>query len=115
MKLSEELFKLVKSLSRREKSYFKRYSNLYSTNPDKQYLKLFSVLDKMKVYNEKKLRLDLDGEKLLKHLSHEKSYLYKLILRCLYSYDNADTEEKKLKSRCENIEVLISRRLFTGA
>lgn len=115
MKLSEELFKLVKSLSSREKSYFKRYSGIYSSNPQKKYLKLFAALDKMDEYDESTLRKKLKDPKLLKHLSYEKSYLYKLLLRCLHSYDNEDSVIRKLKTRIDQVEVLMNRRLFSGA
>jgi len=86
MKPSEDLFLLIKSLTKTEKRYFKRFCKLYSTNKKNNYLKLFDAIDKQKVYDEKKIKEKFRNEKFVKQLSVLKDYLNKIILKSLRDY-----------------------------
>jgi len=50
MKPSNELFDLIKSLSKSEKRFFKLQSSLQSG--DKNYVRLFDCIDRMEEYDE---------------------------------------------------------------
>ena len=54
MKTSDNLFKLVKSLSKSEKGYFKKYANFHVRNEQNNYTKIFDAIDNQKEYDEKK-------------------------------------------------------------
>lgn len=114
MKASEDLFLLIKSLSGREKAYFKRSATLHSERKDKNYLKLFAAIDSMQSYDEAALKKKLAGQSLLRNFSHEKAYLYRHLLRSLAAYHADNSVSKKLATVREHAELLIERRLFEG-
>jgi len=74
----DNLFVLVKSLSKSEKRQFKLYVGRLGVNEDSKFLLLFNVMDKMLVYDEQVI---LKKEIVKKQqLSNLKAHLYKQIL-----------------------------------
>ena len=74
----DNLFVLVKSLSKSEKRQFKLYVGRLGVNEDSKFLLLFNVLDKMSVYNEQAILKKGIVKK--QQLSNLKAHLYKQIL-----------------------------------
>ena len=58
---TDQLFQLVKSLSKAEKRNFTLYVNRLTSNEDVKFLKLFEVLDKMNDFNEELIFKQLTG------------------------------------------------------
>jgi tetratricopeptide (TPR) repeat protein len=110
MKPSNELFDLIKSLSKSEKRFFKLQSALQSG--DKNYVRLFDCIDKMEGYDEEQIKKLFKGEKFIKHLPSEKNHLYKLILKSLRSYYSDTSVSSMLKQEIKNIEILYNKALF---
>jgi tetratricopeptide (TPR) repeat protein len=110
MKPSNELFDLIKSLSKSEKRFFKLQSALQSG--DKNYVRLFDCIDKMDEYDEEEIKKTFKGEKFIKHLPSEKNHLYKLILKALRSYYGDTSVSSILKQEIKNIESLYNKALF---
>jgi tetratricopeptide (TPR) repeat protein len=110
MKPSNELFDLIKSLSKSEKRFFKLQSALQSG--DKNYVRLFDCIDKMDGYDEEVIKKAFKGEKFVKHLPSEKNHLYKLILKALRSYYGDTSVSSILKQEIKNIEILYNKALF---
>lgn len=110
MKPSNELFDLIKSLSKSEKRFFKLQSALQSG--DKNYVRLFDVIDRMDAYDEELIKKTFKGEKFIKHLPSEKNHLYKLILKALRSYYGDTSVSSILKQEIKNIEILYNKALF---
>lgn len=96
MSTSNELFDLVSNLSKSEKRYFTLFADRQSG--DKNYMKLFAVLDQMSEYNEAILYKKLKDEPFYSDLHVTKNYLQKLILRSMRMY----TENKNLESKIQN-------------
>jgi hypothetical protein len=115
MKASSDLFHLIKSLSRREKSYFKRFSTLHSSKPTKNYLLLFAAMDKMDEYDDVRLKDQLKGTRVLANLSREKAYLYKLILRCLGAFHGDNSEDRKIRTLMDHARILMERNLMDAS
>jgi len=95
MKPKENLYDLIKSLSRTEKRYFKIYCA--SQNGNKNYLKLFNEIDKQAAdgnqYNESLIREKLKGERFANQLSFTKAYLKDLIQKSLSrQYQESDID-----------------------
>ena len=108
MKRSDDLFALIKSLSRNERRYFHLFSQLQKG--DKAYLALFKAMDKMKEYDEKIFREKNRDKDFIKNLAWRKHHLYNLILKSLGSYhESIDTEVYSLLHRNE---VLYEKGLF---
>lgn len=100
MKRSDDLFSLIKSLSRNERRYFHLFSQLQKG--DKAYLALFRAMDKMNVYDEKVFREKNRDKEFIKNLAWRKHHLYNLILKSLGSYhESIDTEVYSLLHRTE--------------
>jgi len=74
----DNLFVLVKSLSKSEKRQFKLYVGRLGVNEDSKFLLLFNVLDKMLVYDEQVILKKGIVKK--QQLSNLKAHLYKQIL-----------------------------------
>lgn len=110
MKPATDLFELIQSLSKSEKRFFKLSSSLQSG--DKNYLKIFDVIDKQTAYDEDALKGMFKGETFIKHLPSEKNHLYKLILKSLRSYHADNSISSILKQEIKNIEILYKKALY---
>ncbi len=110
MKPSNELFDLIKTLTKSEKRFFKLQSALQSG--DKNYVRLFDCVDRMDEYDEEAIKKVFKGEKFIKHLPSEKNHLYKLILKALRSYYSDTSISSILKQEIKNIEILYNKALF---
>ncbi len=110
MKPSNELFKLINSLSKSEKRFFKMTSSLQSG--DKNYLKIFDFIEKQDKYDEEELKIHFAKERFVQHLPSEKNHLYRLILKSLRSFYSEHTVSSLLKQEIKNVEILYNKALF---
>ncbi|MDI9311596.1 MAG: hypothetical protein QM535_15390, partial [Limnohabitans sp.] len=95
---NDNLFVLIKSLSKSEKRNFKLFVNRLDINVDSKFLSLFTLLDKMKEYDE---NLILESNIVTKQqLSNLKAHLYKQILISL-----------RMTPHNQNIRILIREQL----
>lgn len=106
----DELVRLITSLSKSEKRYFKIFTSLQGS--DKDYLKLFEVVEKQGEYDEEKIKKALKGEDFLKRLPAVKNYLYGQILKSLRINYIGTTVDSELKEMIEEIIILYEKRLF---
>ncbi len=110
MKPSTELFELIKSLTKSEKRFFKLSSSLQQG--DKNYLKIFDVIDKQSEYNEEELKTTFEGATFIKHLPSEKNHLYRLIMKSLRAFHADNSVSSILKHELKNIEILYKKALY---
>ena len=110
MKPSNELFNLIKSLSKSEKRFFKLSSSLQSG--DKNYLKIFDAIDRQEAYDEAAIKNQFGKETFVQHFPSEKNHLYKLILKSLRNYHSDNSISSVLKQEIKNVEVLYNKALF---
>ncbi|MCB0721504.1 MAG: hypothetical protein KDC42_04285 [Ignavibacteriae bacterium] len=114
-KISEDLYNLIKSLSKTEKSYFRKHSKTFGSS-ERSYIKLFDAVDaqvkKGKGYDEEKLKEALKGEKFLNQLSVAKNFLYNSILRNLVHFILDETDNARLHDMVQGIQVLFDKSLF---
>jgi len=110
MSKSDQLFELIKSLTKTEKGYFKKHQSFGSADGDKQYVKLFDLIDAQKVYDEADIKKKLKDPKTIKQLPALKNYLYKQILSALESYHESDLSE--IRSTLNQIEILFHKGLY---
>jgi tetratricopeptide (TPR) repeat protein len=110
MKPSEELFDLIKSLTKSEKRFFKLSSSLQSGS--KNYLKIFAAIDKQNEYDEESIKNEFKKETFVKHFPSEKNHLYKLILKSLRAYHADNSVSSILKQEIKNIEILYTKSLY---
>ena len=94
----DNLFVLIKSLTKSEKRQFKLYVGRMGSNEDSKFLSLFNVMDKMLRYQEK-IILE-KGIVTKQQLSNLKAHLYKQILISL-----------RMNPVHKNIRILIREQL----
>lgn len=105
---STTLFRLVKSLNRNEKGYFKKYVSSFSSGGG-NYTKLFDAIDEQEEYNEKEIIAKFNNEKFVKQLSVTKNHLFEVILRSLRAYHAAENTTIQMNTHMENAELLFAR------
>lgn len=94
----DNLFILIKSLSKSEKRQFKLYANRLDVNANAKFLLLFTLLEKMEEYNENEILKRKIVTKI--QLSNLKAHLYKQILISL-----------RMNPVNQNIRILIREQL----
>jgi len=111
MKTSDSLFQLVRSLDKSEKRYFRLWVSKYERGT-KNYLLLFDALEKMRVYDEKRLRERFAGTRLGKNLAVEKHYLYQLLLKSLAACHASSTALARIREMIRYAELLAAKNLY---
>jgi hypothetical protein len=109
IKKSEQLFHLIKSLTREEKRHFKLYVNKYSSDGDNNYIKLFNAIDKQENFDEAAIKAKFKNETFAKQLTVTKNYLQKLIIRSLQDIHYDQTIDLKLLMIHHQISVLFKK------
>ncbi len=112
MRGSDELFKLIKSLDKNEKRYFKLLTGKYESAKESNYVRLFDAIDAMEEYDEEKLKKKFRDKKLFKNLASEKNHLQRLILRSLRNYSPEPTVDNKIKDMIREAEFLYKKALY---
>jgi len=104
------IFHLIKSLSKSEKRYFK--TSLGEKAVNKNYVKLFNIIDKQTEYDENEIRKVFKDEKFVKQLHVTKIYLTGLILKSLRNYHSNKSINSKLNNLLIDIELLFDKELY---
>lgn len=116
MKYSDDLYQLVKSMSKQEKSYFKKYALAFSDEESSNYIKLFDEIQKQissdSDYDEMKIKEKEFRGKFLKNLSYHKNYLYGMILNCLLQYHKDNYDVINLRNMISKFEILFDKNMF---
>ena len=106
MRNKEDLFTLVKAMSRSEKRYFVLDAKK-SGGSTNRYLTLFGTLSKMEEFDEEKLK-----KKFPKNLPTDKAYLYEAILRSMRDYRSTASKAAQVKERLMDARFLYERGLY---
>lgn len=110
---SDELFKLIRSLNTQEKVYFKK--DIANKGGSKAYVKVFDVIDKMKIYDEVKLKNKLKSAVNCNNFKTLKSRTYESILFSLQQYHSDSSITTILSGKIQQSELLIQKKLYTAA
>ena len=90
----DQLFSLIKSLTKAEKRSFKLYANRFQSGADSKFIQLFDVIDRLAEYDEKEVLKRLPEVK-KRHLPNLRRHLYKQVLtslRLIYIQKNIDIQ-----------------------
>lgn len=104
--MSDLIFNFVRSLTLREKAYFKRYTQLHNNSEDKNYLKIYKFIEKQKKYDEEALKRHFHKETFVKYLSSEKHYLLEQILNSLINFHANTSNNRRLLKLILYINIL---------
>ncbi|WP_185873807.1 hypothetical protein [Blattabacterium cuenoti] len=106
----DNLFLLIKTLSKSEKRNFKLYIGRIKKNKEAKFLKLFKIISKINFYNKKKILENTPITK--KQLSNIKAHLYKQILICLRLQHNKKYYDLKIREYLDFAKILYNKGLF---
>ena len=108
--IKDNLFVLIKSLTKSEKRQFKLYVGRMDSNEDSKFLNLFNLLDKMKKYDEKKI---IESNIVTKQqLSNLKAHLYKQILISLRLNPQHKNVKLHIRSQIDFATILYQKGLY---
>lgn len=107
----DNLFYIIKSLTKAEKGYFKKYVTGFG-KVETNYLKLFDTYDNMKEFDESLLQKKFSSTLFMKRPDMTKAYLYELILKSLRSFYAKSSCTQRLNELLMDIELLFSKGLF---
>lgn len=113
MKTSQNLFFLIKSLSKAEKRYFTL--NVLQSSENKNYAKLFNEIEKqvqLGKYDESVIKEKFKNEKFIKQLTFTKNYLYNSIVKSLVNFYSGENIEAKIYNLILSAKILFKKTLF---
>ncbi|NQX86591.1 MAG: hypothetical protein HRT67_11935 [Flavobacteriaceae bacterium] len=106
----DNLFVLVKSLSKSEKRQFKLYVGRLDVNEDSKFLTLFNVLDKLNVYDEEVILKKGFVKK--QQLSNVKAHLYRQILISLRLNPSHQNIRIQIREQLDFATILYRKGLY---
>ncbi len=106
----ENLFVLIKSLSKSEKRQFKLYVGRMGSNADSKFLKLFNLIDKIDKYDEKIILSKKIVSK--QQLSNLKAHLYKQVLISLKLNPFHHNTRIKIREQLDFATILYNKGLY---
>jgi len=108
---TDNLFQLIQAMTASEKRYFKRhYASEKSITTE-----LFDFINGMKFYEEEEVKANFSQSKVSKNLKVYKVQLTDLILKSLISYHNKKSIRSKIRIGLEEIELLLTKNLYSLA
>ena len=108
--IKDNLFVLIKSLTKSEKRQFKLYVGRMDSNEDSKFLNLFNLLDKMRKYDENKIIENNIVTK--KQLSNLKAHLYKQILISLRLNPQHKNVKLHIRGQIDFATILYQKGLY---
>ena len=115
MRNGDDLHKLIKSLSKAEKRYFKIQTMSNTKKDNNNYILLFDAIDYQNSYNETKLCRKLRKYPFSNHLSKTKYLLYELILKTMQQLYLGRTITSEVNSLINSIEFLYEKTNYRQA
>ena len=112
MKSKNDLFRLIRSLSKSEKRYFKLFSTVYVSREKSNYIQLFDAIEKQKEYNEEEIITAFSKENFTNRFPVAKDYLYRLILKSLRLYNIEKSAETQVRAYLDDIRILYEKGLY---
>jgi hypothetical protein len=107
MKTSDDLFRLVKSLSKTEKRYFRLFASMQ--RGEKKYLLLFDAIEAQEEYDEAELRERFKQERFVRQFNVAKKYLYEQILKVLRLYHDDSSARARIRDMIASAEILYEK------
>lgn len=106
----DSLFLLIKSLSKSEKRQFKLYAGRLGGNAEANFMALFSVMDKMEVYDEQLILKKTNIKK--QQISNSKAHLYKQILISLRLSPIHQNARTQIREQLDFATILYNKGLY---
>jgi hypothetical protein len=112
-KYSDDLFNLVKTLTKSEKRHFKIFAARSTGGDDNNNIRLFDAMDAEDEYNEEEFKSKFKKQAFSKNLATNKNRLYETILKSLQVYHAGSSIDAQLSKGLHNIEILYKKTLYS--
>jgi len=107
-----KLHRLIFSLKKEEKRFFKLFTKKQNQKEDVFYLKIFDYLDKREVVDRERFKQEFKD---VKGLSGLQTYLYKLILKSLRNQPAYNDVDAILREGLADLDIFYKKKLLTDA
>jgi hypothetical protein len=113
VKESDNLYNLIKSLTKTEKAYFKKYASRHVIGEQNKYIALFDAISESRNgYDEKEIKKKLNKEKFVEYFPVMKNYLAGMILKSLNSFYSGSDTDNDIKNDIRYLEILYEKDLY---
>ncbi|MBZ0204609.1 MAG: hypothetical protein K8I03_16480 [Ignavibacteria bacterium] len=112
MKATDDLFQLIKAMSKTEKGYFKKFASKQTIGSKNVYVRLFEAIELQNEYDEEQIKTKFKGEKFAATLYSTKNYLFNLVLKSLSAYHSEKFAVSKLNNILTELNVLFEKGLY---
>ncbi len=106
------LHRLIHSLDKGEKRYFKIFTSRHIIHGSRHDTELFDLIAKMKEYDDDELRKQLTNKSLKKNLNIYKHLLYKQLLKAISTYHSECDEEDAAYEQYKIAKILFDKGLY---
>lgn len=113
MNTSNELFRLIATMTKQEKRYFKLYASFYSKEQGSGGARLFDLIDKEKPADTEALMALVQDEPFSTYLPWIKNQLTHLILSSLVAYHTESKPDFELRQLLSHADILFDRGLYS--
>ncbi|RMG17164.1 MAG: hypothetical protein D6730_24305, partial [Bacteroidetes bacterium] len=111
-KASQDLFELIKSLTKSEKRYFHLYANRHVLGGKNNYLTLFEYIGRLTTYDEEAVKAHFEGHKFVDYFSVAKRQLYQYVLESLHAFHAGKSVSMQVHQLVHQAEVLLQKGLL---
>lgn len=112
---SDELFRLIKSLSKSEKRYFTLYAERHVLGDKNNYLKIFEAVESQDNYNEDRLKEQFRDNKFSSYFPAAKQYLHNLLLDGLHNFHVNSSIEQQINKHIHSAIITLNKGLTKQA
>ncbi len=109
MAVSKDLYKLIQSMDKAEKSFF--IKDTFKGLKDNMYLKMYQIIEKQSNYDEDILIKKMSKFKGFSSISSSKNYLYKVLLNSMMKLRDEKDSFFIIRKKISEIEVLFEKGL----
>ncbi len=110
-KASDDLFRLIKSLTKSEKGFFKKFAARNSPGGKSNYISLFNAIESMESYDDETLKKKLKDQPFVSQIPVYKVYLFNLILKALQQYGSYENTDSKLSDMVAGARILVKKQM----
>lgn len=109
---SDQLFRLIKSLTTAEKRYFKIFASRHSIGGKNEYVNLFDAIDKQTEYDESKLVGLFKNSTFAHSPAIAKNRLFETVLKSLHAFHADSSVDVELQRLMHSTEILFKKSLY---
>lgn len=113
LKHPDTLHKFIQSLNTTEKRYFKLYASLHVKGEENDYMRLYDIIEKQKVYDEQIIKQQHAKEAFIKRLPQSKNHIFNMLLKSLAAYYSDNSVADTITNQLKYIQILYRKKFYS--